>query len=112
MAIGLCAMAACGDDAASPIVRVAQTAEVDAGTDGTTGWEPGDMCAPCGSHSDCAPSEACVELTRGGDHFCSGGCGPGNGNGHCPPGFVCGFVYNASSPMCVPAAGDCTRVGY
>jgi len=111
VALGLYAAMGCGEDAADPIVRIAPTANDAGGNDGNGGrgnQDPGDLCAPCSSRSDCNDMESCVQLSRGSSHFCSHTCG--NGNGRCPSGYVCSDVYNVSSPECVPESGDCNRV--
>ena len=110
LALGLLAalggLAGCGDADANPIVRAVPAA--DAGFDAAGPGDPGDLCAPCGSRADCDSDESCVELSRGGERFCSHACG--GGNGRCPPGYVCSDVYNVVSLECVPDTGACDGV--
>ncbi len=95
---------ACSDDPADPIVRL----DSQPGTAGNgPGDPPGDLCAPCDSRTDCAPGDVCVELERGGDHFCSRTCGDSH---RCPTDYVCTDVYNQSSSACVPQSGVCMAV--
>ncbi|HWZ89693.1 MAG TPA: hypothetical protein VNW92_12605 [Polyangiaceae bacterium] len=112
--LGVCAcafaassLAACGDDMADPIVR-AQNSDGSSGNGGQSNGDPGDLCAPCSTRYDCNAMESCVELSRGGDRFCSPECG--DGNIRCPQGYVCSDVYNLSSLHCVPDTGDCNQV--
>jgi hypothetical protein len=98
----------CGDNQADPIVRVGQGGGGAVGSGGKGGSGLGDLCAPCGSRSDCADDETCVQFVRNGDKFCSQPCG--DGNGHCPAGYSCGNVNNLSSMQCVPENGDCAFV--
>jgi hypothetical protein len=104
----LAAAPGCGDNMADPIVRVGQGGNGADGNGGKTGNGSGDLCTPCGSHSDCANNETCVQLVHNGDKFCSQPCG--DGNGHCPAGYSCGNVNNLSSMQCVPENGDCAFV--
>lgn len=99
------AAAACGDDVADPIVRVAQAPT---GIGGRGDGDVGDLCAPCGSRSDCEPTESCVQLTRGSDRFCTRECG--GANPRCPQDYLCSDVPNVLSFECVPQAGDCAHV--
>jgi hypothetical protein len=98
----------CGDNQADPIVRLGQGGQGAAGGGGKGGSGLGQLCAPCGSRSDCADNETCVQFVRNGDKFCSQPCG--DGNGHCPQGYSCGNVNNLSSMQCVPENGDCAFV--
>lgn len=97
---------ACSDDPVDPIVLLTDSPQ---GTGGAgPGGDPGDLCTPCDSRMDCDPGEVCVELERGGEHFCSRSCG--DGAHRCPDGYVCTDVYNLSSLACVPETGECTSV--
>jgi hypothetical protein len=104
----LAAASGCGDNQADPIVRVGQGGNDAAGNGGKGGSGPGDLCAPCGSRSDCGDNETCLQFVHNGDKFCSQPCG--NGNGRCPAGYGCENVNNLSSMQCVPQNGDCTFV--
>jgi len=104
---GLRALTACGDANADPIVLTLPS--YDAGLGGTGPGNPeSDLCAPCASRADCDSDESCVELSRGGERFCSRSCS--DIDDLCPSGYSCSDVYNVPSLECVPDTGTCQNL--
>ena len=112
----LACVAACGERAGDPVVRLETAADAgfSGGGSGASGGSanlsgggqessasPAGLCSPCAASAECGDAnDACIR--HDGENFCGRDCDEGFG---CPDGYTCVELSNSRLQQCVPNDG-------